>query len=59
MRQRRYHETGRSRAASSTHVPGVGATKGFDRGKRRHLNGVVIGRCDCAICSASRNSTDG
>jgi hypothetical protein len=40
-------------------VPGVGATKGFDRGKRRHLNGVIMTRCDCAICSASRNSTDG
>lgn len=60
-RQRRYHETGRSRAPTGARiVPGVGPTRGFDRTRKKALNGVVTKRCDCAQCRprgrAPRNS---
>ena len=48
-RQRRFHETGRSRAPSGAHRLGGG--KGFERQLRRHLNGAVTGRCHCPRCS--------
>ena len=41
-RQRRFHETGRSRAAAKS--------GGFDKMKRRHLNGAVTTRCECPRC---------
>lgn len=50
-RQRRYHETGRSRAKSmyspilSRRVPG------FSKIMRRHVNGLVTHRCACSDCS--------
>ena len=47
-RQRRYHDTGKSRAPRAT--PGCG----FNRALRRHLNGVVLAICDCAACQRAR-----
>jgi len=52
-RQRRYHETGRSRPIRNSTIPGIGASRGFDRSKRKHLNGLVVSRCACAACSAN------
>jgi 5-methylcytosine-specific restriction endonuclease McrA len=50
-RQRRFHETGRSRApAPKRTLPGIGAARGFDRCRRRGLNGVVSVNCDCSDC---------
>jgi hypothetical protein len=50
-RQRRYHETGKSRAPRSMRrISGVWLKSGFDTSKRRHLNGVVTPRCNCAKC---------
>ncbi|MCC6786762.1 MAG: HNH endonuclease [Hyphomonadaceae bacterium] len=49
-RQRRYHETGRSRAKSKF-SPIIGAcARGFDKTKRRHMNGVVTNQCSCSRC---------
>lgn len=48
-RQRRYHETGRSRARTPS-----GGGSAFDKLKRRHLDGVVAPRCDCPDCTLRR-----
>lgn len=45
-RQRRYHETGQSRAQRNSFM---GASS-FDKSKRRHMNGVIAPRCDCPEC---------
>lgn len=51
-RQRRYHETGRSRApsqgwAAASHFR---ASRQFSKTLRRHMNGMVTPRCACAKC---------
>jgi hypothetical protein len=43
-RQRRHHETGRSRSPSASHPFGRTARCGFDKVRRRHLNGVITPR---------------
>lgn len=49
-RQRRYHETGRSRARS-TFSPIKGfIARGFDKHRRKHINGAVTNECSCARC---------
>lgn len=53
-RQRRYHETGRSRASRSSWTLGGKQEGGFDRSRRRHLNGIVVGKCDCPKCEEER-----
>lgn len=51
-RQRRYHETGRSRARSTfAPIAGVGV-RGFCKTERRHMNGLVTHRCSCARCQS-------
>lgn len=50
-RQRRYHETGRSRAPSQW-AP-FGSTAHFPKHWRRHVNGMVTRRCACALCRES------
>ncbi len=49
-RQRRFHETGRSRAPSKASM--LGGATGFDRQHRRHMDGTVTNRCACARCAA-------
>jgi hypothetical protein len=52
-RQRRYHETGRSRAPRNTGtLPGLGEARGFDRSRRRCLNGMVTVKCGCPACTS-------
>ncbi|WP_158767319.1 HNH endonuclease [Terricaulis silvestris] len=62
-RQRRYHETGRSRAAKTWSPFNSAAKQGFSKTLRRHLNGFVTRRCPCAVCSGendfSQSSPDG
>lgn len=48
-RQRRYHETGRSRAKTNF-APFGGPPRGFSATKRRHINGIVTSKCLCARC---------
>lgn len=48
-RQRRYHETGRSRAPRVDAPPGL-KRKAFPRDLVRHLNGMTSTRCDCQRC---------
>jgi hypothetical protein len=52
-RQRRYHETGRSRAPRASGP--LGPAKGFNKMLRRHLNSVVRSRCRCKVCSAQHS----
>lgn len=47
-RQRRFHETGRSRAPAKQSQSHHAST--FNRELRRHLNGYVSPRCDCPKC---------
>jgi 5-methylcytosine-specific restriction endonuclease McrA len=48
-RQRRYHETGRSRAPAAK--PGMRyPASTFDREWRKHMDGSVTRRCECARC---------
>jgi hypothetical protein len=49
-RQRRFHETGRSRAPKLIQLPHLPSAKGFDRSRRRHINGEISTRCRCALC---------
>lgn len=51
-RQRRYHETGRSRARSE--IGPFGSQRGFDQTLKKHMNGAVSRVCNCARCSAGR-----
>lgn len=51
-RQRRYHETGRSRAKSTFAPIGGIRGRGFDKTKRRHVNGLVTRHCSCARCQS-------
>jgi hypothetical protein len=58
-RQRRYHETGRSRAnTTKRNQAGFGHTSGFDRSRRRNLNGVVTVKCDCPECAGASGAQD-
>lgn len=50
-RQRRFHETGRSRAPALSSGSGFTA---FDKSKRRHMDGVITPRCDCPDCTLRR-----
>lgn len=53
-RQRRYHETGRSRAPRN-YSPIAGARpRGFDKTRTRHFDGTVTNRCSCARCSQTK-----
>lgn len=53
-RQRRFHETGRSRAPRSCSAwPGLGKSDQFDKSRKRCLDGTVVARCQCAECSPS------
>lgn len=49
-RQRRFHETGRSRAPSKFMPISGSGYRGFDNTKRRHMNGNVSNRCSCPKC---------
>jgi 5-methylcytosine-specific restriction endonuclease McrA len=51
-RQRRYHETGRSRAPKNG---GVFPGPGFDKDWRRHLNGTLTRSCSCPRCDGQPN----
>ena len=55
-RQRRYHETGRSRSPK-TWGP-FGPNRGFDRDWRRHVDGHVTRRCACAACAPKQGDPD-
>jgi hypothetical protein len=58
-RQRRYHETGRSRAPSPKKaITGFGLQRHFDRCHHRGVNGVVIRRCGCPTCAGKRLGDD-
>ncbi|MEQ1809150.1 MAG: HNH endonuclease signature motif containing protein [Terricaulis sp.] len=53
-RQRRYHETGRSRAKSTfAPITGIRACS-FDKSKRRHVNGMVTRNCSCVRCRSMK-----
>lgn len=52
-RQRRYHETGRSRAPSRFKPFSGAAPRGFDKDHTRHMNGTVTRRCRCPQCRPS------
>lgn len=54
-RQRRYHETGRSRAPTNWTPPGVPKRQKSDW--RKHLDGSLSLRCECAAC-ANKSSND-
>lgn len=56
-RQRRYHLTGRSRAPRRAHLLNLPEQKGFDRSKRRHLNGLVSERCMCPACRGKQSES--
>lgn len=49
-RQRRYHETGRSRAKTRFAPIAGQKASGFDTSLRRHLNGAVSRKCRCPAC---------
>lgn len=53
-RQRRYHETGRSRAKSTFAPIGARSGQGFSKTNRRHMNGVVSRTCSCARCQSKK-----
>ncbi len=52
-RQRRFHETGRSRAQRKFTAIFGPDQRGFDKTKRRHMNGHVSNRCSCPNCRPS------
>lgn len=56
-RQRRYHETGRSRAPSTTGP--MGKQRGFDRSLKKHFDGTVTRRCGCEACSGAKGRSGG
>ncbi|MBX9745344.1 MAG: HNH endonuclease, partial [Hyphomonadaceae bacterium] len=53
-RQRRFHETGRSRAAVSAPKPTRGS-RTFDRRHRKGMNGIVVEGCCCAGCLSTES----
>lgn len=53
-RQRRFFETGKTRAPSAWTPPNLPPRAGFSRTLRRHMDGSVTARCDCLTCRRHR-----